>query len=123
MGSCIYGPVPSRRLGRSLGIDLLPAKICTYDCIYCQLGKTGGRTTKRRPYRNVAEVLAQLNSSFAQGLTADCITIAGSGEPTLNSDIGQEWRTIESHKCFLYHVCKCAFHAPEVVRAAKQDQQ
>lgn len=88
METCIYGPVPSRRLGRSLGIDLLPAKICSYDCIYCQLGRTAAKTIKRRPYRSAEEVLTQLRETLARGVTADCITLAGSGEPTLNSDIG-----------------------------------
>lgn len=88
MGECIYGPVPSRRLGRSLGIDLLPAKICTYDCVYCQLGRTAATTVRRRPYRSVEEVLAQLKSALDGGVTPDCLTIAGSGEPTLHSEIG-----------------------------------
>ncbi len=88
MQTCIYGPVPSRRLGRSLGIDLLPAKICSYDCIYCQLGQTSGKTIRQRPYRRAETVLAQLKDTLAGGVTADCITIAGSGEPTLNSEIG-----------------------------------
>lgn len=88
MQTCIYGPVPSRRLGRSLGIDLLPAKICSYDCIYCQLGRTTATTIKRRPYRKAVEVLDQLEQALDRGVTADCVTIAGSGEPTLNSEIG-----------------------------------
>ena len=97
MRTCIYGPVPSRRLGRSLGIDLLPAKICSYDCIYCQLGRTVRTTIKRRPYRKAAEVLAQIGETLDRGVKADCITIAGSGEPTLNSDIGNVIRGIKQH--------------------------
>lgn len=88
METCIYGPVPSRRLGRSLGIDLLPAKLCTYDCIYCQQGRTAGKTATRRPYRSAGEILTQVKKTLARGVTADCVTIGGSGEPTLNSDIG-----------------------------------
>ncbi len=95
MKTCIYGPVPSRRLGRSLGIDLLPAKICTYDCIYCQLGRTTAKTTKRRPYRDTAEVFSQLEQTLDRGVKADCITIAGSGEPTLNSNLGAVIRGIK----------------------------
>ncbi|MEW6076556.1 MAG: radical SAM protein [Thermodesulfobacteriota bacterium] len=93
--NCIYGPVPSRRLGRSLGIDLLPAKICSYDCIYCQLGRTAAATIRRRPFRNAADVLTQVKKVLAGGVTADCLTIAGSGEPTLNSDIGKVIRGIK----------------------------
>lgn len=84
----IYGPVPSRRLGRSLGVDLIPLKLCTYDCIYCQLGKSSSKTVKRLPYRDAGTVLGQLFDRLACIDRPDCITIAGSGEPTLNSDIG-----------------------------------
>jgi wyosine [tRNA(Phe)-imidazoG37] synthetase (radical SAM superfamily) len=96
METCIYGPVPSRRLGRSLGIDLLPAKLCSYDCVYCQLGRTAAKTVKRRPYRGVDEVLTQLKAALDGGVTADCVTIAGSGEPTLNSEIGAVIRGIKN---------------------------
>ncbi len=89
MGDCIYGPVPSRRLGRSLGLDLLPAKICTYNCIYCQLGQSSAKTVKRRAYRDAEEILAQLDRWLTDNPRPDCITLAGSGEPTLNSDIGR----------------------------------
>jgi wyosine [tRNA(Phe)-imidazoG37] synthetase (radical SAM superfamily) len=84
----IYGPVPSRRLGRSLGIDLVPFKICAYDCIYCQLGRTTRKTWKRRAYFPVNEIQAELEQVLNTGETPDCIGIAGSGEPTLNSGIG-----------------------------------
>jgi wyosine [tRNA(Phe)-imidazoG37] synthetase (radical SAM superfamily) len=84
----IYGPVPSRRLGRSLGIDLVPFKVCTFDCIYCQLGRTTHKTWKRRAYFPVNEIQAELEQVLNTGETPDCIGIAGSGEPTLNSGIG-----------------------------------
>ena len=84
----IYGPVPSRRLGRSLGIDLVPFKTCTYDCIYCQLGRTTNKTIKRRPYVPVKDILNELKIKLATGEPPDYISIAGSGEPTLHSDIG-----------------------------------
>ncbi len=89
MGDYIYGPVPSRRLGLSLGVDLLPAKICSYDCIYCQLGPAPAQSLKRRPYRPADQVLEQLWRKLKSGVKPDCITLAGSGEPTLNSDIGR----------------------------------
>ena len=56
----VYGPVPSRRLGRSLGVDLVPFKTCSYDCIYCQLGRTTNNTTTRAEYVPVEGVLAEL---------------------------------------------------------------
>ena len=85
----LYGPVPSRRLGRSYGIDIVPFKVCTLDCIYCQLGKTVRKTIERRDFGPVAPVLEELRQVVAEGLKADFITIAGSGEPTLNLRLGE----------------------------------
>lgn len=85
----IYGPVPSRRLGRSLGLDLVPFKTCTCDCIYCQLGKTTDRTIERRDYVDAADVLAQLKEKLARGVSCDYISLAGCGEPTLYAPIGE----------------------------------
>ena len=85
----LYGPVPSRRLGRSFGIDIVPLKVCTLDCIYCQLGKTGRTTTERKEYIPIEPVLVELKEELAEGIHADYITIAGSGEPTLNSRLGE----------------------------------
>ncbi|OGP52929.1 MAG: hypothetical protein A2Y65_05080 [Deltaproteobacteria bacterium RBG_13_52_11] len=86
----IYGPVPSRRLGRSLGVDLVPTKICTYDCIYCQIAKTTLRTLERKEYvpaetilRDVQEALREVRGHV------DYIACSGSGEPCLNSAIGE----------------------------------
>lgn len=84
----IYGPVPSRRLGRSLGIDLVPFKTCTYDCIYCQLGATTNKTLERKEYVAVADILGELEQELTGSDTFDYISLAGSGEPTLNSGIG-----------------------------------
>jgi len=84
-----YGPVPSRRLGRSYGVDIVPFKVCTLDCIYCQLGKTTEKTTERRDYGPIEPILAELRETLAEGLEADFITIAGSGEPTLNLRLGE----------------------------------
>jgi wyosine [tRNA(Phe)-imidazoG37] synthetase (radical SAM superfamily) len=85
----LYGPVPSRRLGRSLGIDIVPFKVCTLDCVYCQLGGTTEKTLRRRDYVPVEAVLAELKDKLAEGLEADFISISGSGEPTLNSRLGE----------------------------------
>jgi wyosine [tRNA(Phe)-imidazoG37] synthetase (radical SAM superfamily) len=84
----VYGPVPSRRLGRSLGIDLVPFKTCSYDCIYCQLGRTTRKTTEREAYAPPDAVVAQVARSLRTGSAPDFIGIAGSGEPTLHSGIG-----------------------------------
>ena len=85
----LYGPVPSRRLGLSCGIDIVPLKVCTLNCIYCQLGKTARTTVKRKEYIPVEPVLAELKEALTEGLRADYITLAGSGEPTLNSQLGE----------------------------------
>lgn len=82
----VYGPVPSRRLGRSLGVDLVPLKTCTYDCVYCQLGRTTNKTVRRRHWVDPAEVVAQVRDRL--GSEPDVIALAGSGEPTLCSDLG-----------------------------------
>ena len=87
--SYLYGPVPSRRLGRSLGIDIIPPKICTLDCVYCQIGKTSQKSIDRKNYVPVEQILTELKEKLAQGLQADFITISGSGEPTLNIKLGQ----------------------------------
>jgi len=85
----LYGPVPSRRLGRSLGIDIVPLKVCTLDCVYCQLGRTSEKTIERKNYADIEDVLAELKKQLAQGLNADFITISGSGEPTLHCRLGE----------------------------------
>ncbi|MHB8799220.1 MAG: radical SAM protein [Thermoanaerobaculia bacterium] len=91
----IYGPVPSRRLGRSLGVDLVPFKTCSYDCVYCQLGRTTTKTTERKEYVPVEEVLTELHEKLAQPEPCDYIGLAGSGEPTLHSGIGKLIRAIK----------------------------
>lgn len=87
MESCIFGPVPSRRLGRSLGVDVVPYKTCSYDCIYCQLGRTTHKTTGRKEWVPIEESAAALQERLAT--QPDYITLPGSGEPTLNSRIGE----------------------------------
>jgi wyosine [tRNA(Phe)-imidazoG37] synthetase (radical SAM superfamily) len=85
----IFGPVPSRRLGFSLGIDLVPFKVCSMDCIYCQLGKTTKKTVERECYISSEEVLDEWERIRNEIGDIDCITLAGSGEPTLNSHMGK----------------------------------
>ncbi|OPZ85401.1 MAG: molybdenum cofactor biosynthesis protein A [bacterium ADurb.Bin429] len=84
----LFGPVPSRRLGRSLGVDVIPYKSCTYNCIYCQLGATTKLTTEREAFIPVEAVLAELDGTLCRGDTPDYITLAGSGEPTLYAELG-----------------------------------
>jgi len=83
----IFGPVPSRRLGRSLGVDLVPFKTCSYDCVYCQLGGTTNKTTQRKQWAPVDIIISQLKEKLVS--EPDYITLSGSGEPTLHSGIGQ----------------------------------
>jgi wyosine [tRNA(Phe)-imidazoG37] synthetase (radical SAM superfamily) len=84
-----YGPVPSRRLGLSFGVDIVPFKVCTLDCVYCQLGKTITKTIERRDYGPIEPILDELRGTLDEGLETDFITIAGSGEPTLNLRLGE----------------------------------
>jgi len=84
----LYGPVPSRRLGLSLGVDIVPSKICTLDCVYCQVGKTSNTTIERKEYLPANLIVEELSGALSKGLKADYITLAGSGEPTLNSQLG-----------------------------------
>ena len=85
--SYIFGPVPSRRLGRSLGIDLVPFKTCSYDCIYCQQGRTTNRTVERREWFPLESILAELEDKLTTN--PDYITLSGSGEPTLYSRLDE----------------------------------
>ncbi len=85
----LFGPVPSRRLGMSLGVDLVPFKTCTYNCIYCECGKTTHLTTDRKEYVPLKEVIAELKDYLDQKPALDFITFSGSGEPTLYSGIGK----------------------------------
>ena len=84
----LYGPVPSRRLGRSLGIDLVPHKICTYNCIYCQIGKTTEKTLLRKEYVAAGEILQEIDTFLKEEHPPiDHLSLGGSGEPTLHSKI------------------------------------
>ena len=86
----VFGPVPSRRLGRSLGIDTIPLKTCNWNCVYCQLGRTMPVTHQRRAYFPEAEILAEVQTALASHPPdeIDWVTFVGSGEPTLHSGIG-----------------------------------
>jgi len=85
----IYGPVPSWRLGSSLGVDPISGekKICSFDCVYCQLGKTGVRTAKRRTFVPTERIIEEIKS--LPPLKIDYITFSGRGEPTLAGNLGE----------------------------------
>ena len=85
----LFGPVPSRRLGISLGVDLVPMKTCTLNCIYCECGKTSLLTMERKEYVSFETVKRELTHYLAHHARPDYITFSGSGEPTLNSKIGE----------------------------------
>ena len=93
--SHVYGPVPSRRLGLSLGVDILPFKTCSFDCIYCQLGRSDRKSGRRGRYFSSAEVLSQIKEAIDINPRIDHITFSGSGEPTLNIRIGKLIREIK----------------------------
>lgn len=85
----LFGPVPSRRLGLSLGIDPIPYKTCTFDCIYCECGATTNLTKFREEYVPVDAIIHELDAFLESRPDLDYITFSGSGEPTLNIGIGK----------------------------------
>ena len=91
----IFGPVPSRRLGISLGVDLIPPKTCSYNCIYCESGKTTNLTVERKEYVPLDDVLKELDSVLKTHPRLDFVTYSGSGEPTLHSRISEVTRFIK----------------------------
>lgn len=84
----LFGPVPSRRLGMSLGVDLVPHKVCSLNCVYCECGVTTKLTTDRMEYIKYDKVVNELEHYFENNKEPDYITFSGSGEPSLNSRIG-----------------------------------
>jgi wyosine [tRNA(Phe)-imidazoG37] synthetase (radical SAM superfamily) len=90
----IFGPVPSRRFGRSLGVDLTPYKTCSLDCVFCQLGRTTNKTINREEYVSTEAVIQEIDEWMKTGEEADYITLSGSGEPTLHSHFGEVLRFI-----------------------------
>lgn len=85
----IFGPVPSRRLGLSLGISPIPKKTCNFSCIYCQLGRTNHLSNTRKEYFPVGEILAELDAVLGRNPDYDVVTVVGEGEPTLYSGLGR----------------------------------
>jgi wyosine [tRNA(Phe)-imidazoG37] synthetase (radical SAM superfamily) len=116
----LFGPVPSRRLGRSLGVDLTPRKTCTFDCVFCQLGRTTHKTMTRKEYVPVHAVLAELGAWIKENGKADYLTLSGSGEPTLHSDFGEVLQFIRSRSSIpaVLLTNGTLLHLPEVQEAA-----
>ncbi len=98
----VYGPIRSRRLGRSLGVDLVLPKTCPLDCIYCEAKATTHLTMERKEYVNTAEIFAELDELLPRIEMPDYITFSGAGEPTLNSELGNVILWLKKH----YPACK-----------------
>lgn len=85
----VYGPVPSRRLGLSLGISPIPRKTCNYSCTYCQLGRTDRLTNTREMFFPLADIVAEFEAALQAPGQIDAVTIVGEGEPTLFAGLGE----------------------------------
>ncbi|MBC8342871.1 MAG: radical SAM protein, partial [Bacteroidetes bacterium] len=94
----LFGPVPSRRLGMSLGVDLVPKKVCSLDCVYCEVGKTTKLTLDRKEYCRADKIKEELAHYFNNNPDPDYMTFSGSGEPTLNLYIGEIIQFIKQNK-------------------------
>ncbi|MBT5420012.1 MAG: radical SAM protein [Candidatus Cloacimonetes bacterium] len=85
----LFGPVPSRRLGISLGVDLVPHKVCSLNCVYCEVGKTTNLTIQRQEYIPLNDILTELKNYLDEKPDLDYITFSGAGEPLLHNGIGK----------------------------------
>lgn len=93
----LFGPVPSRRLGMSLGVDLVPKKVCSLNCVYCEVGETTKLTLDRMEYVKQDKIIAELKQFMSNSPKVDYITFSGYGEPTLNSQLGEILSHIKQH--------------------------
>jgi wyosine [tRNA(Phe)-imidazoG37] synthetase (radical SAM superfamily) len=93
----LFGPVPSRRLGRSLGVDLVQHKTCSFNCVYCECGKTTMLTNKRAEYVPTGEVIAEITQFLSASPQLDYVTFSGAGEPTLHIGLGKIVKFIKSN--------------------------
>jgi wyosine [tRNA(Phe)-imidazoG37] synthetase (radical SAM superfamily) len=84
-----FGPVPSRRLGMSVGVNVVPRKVCSYNCVYCQLGRTTLMTLRRGVYTPTAPIVEAVAGKLALAPRTDYVTVIGDGEPTLASNLGE----------------------------------
>jgi wyosine [tRNA(Phe)-imidazoG37] synthetase (radical SAM superfamily) len=92
--SLVFGPIPSRRLGRSLGINNIPPKVCSYSCIYCQIGATDSMTTARKEFYSINEIVREVSDKVKKlhdtNEPVDYLTFVPDGEPTLDINLGKE---------------------------------
>lgn len=91
----IYGPVPSRRMGISLGVSPIPKKTCNYSCVYCQLGRTNHMTQTRNMFYSVASIIKEFEQILTKNIYFDVVTIVGEGEPTLYLGLGELIKAIK----------------------------
>lgn len=97
MNHLFFGSVISRRLGRSLGIDLIPFKTCSYNCVYCECGATTNLTLKREEFFKTDEIIHQIDTVLSSSPKLDYITFAGSGEPTLSLSLDRVITHLKNH--------------------------
>jgi len=102
MERIVFGPVPSRRLGQSLGINNIPPKICSYSCVYCQVGKTKNFSIERENFYKVEEIVEnvekRLNEIRKRGEKVDYLSFVPDGEPTLDVNLGEEISQLKKFK-------------------------
>lgn len=115
----LFGPVPSRRLGRSLGIDVTPDNICSFDCLFCQCGRTHTLTAERGEFIPFADVCTEIEQWLTEDGVADVMTFAGSGEPTLYKRLGELIAFIKERTSIPVIVLSngTLLHRPEVRKA------
>jgi len=92
----LFGPVPSRRLGLSLGVNIIPHKTCSYNCVYCEVGRTNNLTIERKSFYDPEDIKKEFLENIDKMGHIDFVTFSGSGEPTLNKDIGNLIRFVKS---------------------------
>lgn len=122
-----FGPVPSRRLGRSLGINNIPPKVCSYSCVYCQVGRTTEMCCQRRgfygPQQILSDVQAAVDKAHARGEPIDYLTFVPDGEPTRDANLGDEIDALRSLHCKIAVITNASLLWRDDVRAdlAKAD--
>ena len=100
----VFGPIPSRRLGISLGVDLVVSKSCNLNCIFCECGATKKIQLERQKFKNMNEILEEI-SAVLKDIKPDYITFSGSGEPTLSLDLGNISRAIKEDLKYQGKIC------------------
>ena len=87
MHKYVFGPIPSRRLGQSLGVSPIPEKTCNYSCVYCQLGRTNAMNWQAKNYFPVQDILKEVKETLQEGISYDVLSVVGEGEPALYADL------------------------------------